>query len=209
MKEKGKEEKDSLEFKIITLGNMGVGKTSIIQRFVNDTFNENQISTLGVRFSFKTIEIKKTNIKLIFIDTGGQEKFRSISASYFRHADVVLFVFNLNDSKSFESVQYWIDTFNENNNGKNIKFKYLIGNKNDLGQIVDQNLIDELNKKNDLLYVSTSAKTSNQIDELFYIIAEDLYEYTKKNKLNKKNNGKKEIVLYQTNMEKKKGGCCN
>ena len=116
-KEKEEENKnDEIEFKIITLGNAGVGKTSIIERFVNDDYNPNQFSTLGISFSFKVLTINKKNIKLKLIDTGGQEKYRSISMNYFKHADVALFVFDLNNESSFESIQYWIDLFNENTN---------------------------------------------------------------------------------------------
>ena len=104
-----KKVKDDIEFKIITLGNPGVGKTSIIQRFVEDDFNANQLSTLGISYSFKVIKIEEKNIRLKLIDTGGQEKYRSLAVSYFRHVDVVLFVFDLNNKSSFDSIQYWIN----------------------------------------------------------------------------------------------------
>ena len=82
----------------------------------------------------------------------------------------------MNNKSSFDSVQYWIDLFNEHNNNKNIKAKYIIGNKNDLEQKVDQNLIDELTTRNDnIKYWSTSAKTKSQIDYLFSLIGFDLY----------------------------------
>ena len=104
-----KKEKIDYEFKIITLGNSGTGKTSIIKSFVDGVFDEYQLVTLGNSFSFKILKINGINIKLNFIDTSGQEKFRSLSLSYFRHVDVVLFVFDLNEPNSFESVQYWIN----------------------------------------------------------------------------------------------------
>ena len=203
-----KKVKDDIEFKIITLGNPGVGKTSIIQRFVGDDFNENQLSTLGISYSFKVIKIEEKNIRLNLIDTGGQEKYRSLAVSYFRHVDVVLFVFDLNNKSSFDSIQYWINLFNENNNSKNIKGKYLIGNKDDLVQNVDQNLIDELSQNNGIEYLTTSAKTKYQIDALFTIIGGELYEYLKKKKNNKdESNSPKIKVLARTNVNKKKG-CC-
>ena len=204
-----KKGKNEIEFKVITLGNIGAGKTSIINSYVNDKFDPEQISTLGACFSFKTIEINGTNIKLKFIDTGGQEKFRSLSISYFRHVDVVLFVFDLNEPKSFESVQYWIDLFNENNNGKRIKAKYLVGNKNDLEQKIDQNLIEEITKKNNILYMSTSAKTKHQIEQLFEYIGGELCKLLENN--TKNNNGKKKStgkVLSKTNMKKDKKKFC-
>ena len=89
------------EFNIITLGDPGVGKTSIFKRFLDDGFDQNQLSTLGVSFSSKVITINKRNLLLKLTDTGGQEKYRSIAASYFRNVDVILFVFDLNNEKKF------------------------------------------------------------------------------------------------------------
>ena len=204
-----KPEKVDFEFKIITLGNSGAGKTSIIKRFVDDVFDEYQLSTLGNSFSFRKIKINDTYIKLNFIDTSGQEKFRSLSLSYFRHVDVVLFVFDLNEPKSFVSIQYWMDFLNENYSGKNIKAKYLVGNKNDLEQKVDQNLIDELTKKNNMSFFSTSAKTKNQIDILFQYIGDELYEYTKKNRKNQSDDNTIKVKeLSKTNVNKKDKKCC-
>ena len=203
---------DEIEFKIITLGNAGVGKTSIIERFVNDDYNPNQFSTLGISFSFKVLTINKKNIKLKLIDTGGQEKYRSISMNYFKHADVALFVFDLNNESSFESIQYWIDLFNENTNETKVKSKYLIGNKNDLEQKVEQKTIDDLINKNKLLYMSTSAKTKHQIDEMFEYIGEELYDYLKKKEEkqgeNKRTSSQKGIKLSNEKTKPKKKKCC-
>ena len=196
------------EFNIITLGNSGVGKTSIIKRFVHDEFNPDQLSTLGISHSFRDLKIKDKRIKLNLIDTNGQEKYRSLSLSYFKNADVVLFVFDLNLEESFESIQYWLDLFNENNDGKNLKLKYLIGNKNDLEQRVKQNLIDESVKRNGLLYMSTSAKTKSQIDEMFEYIAGELYEYAEKKIKSGKNSQREKILSSATFKEKKRQGCC-
>ena len=212
-KVKEKENKnDEIEFKIITLGNAGVGKTSIIERFVNDDYNPNQFSTLGISFSFKVLTINKKNIKLKLIDTGGQEKYRSISMNYFKHADVALFVFDLNNESSFESIQYWIDLFNENTNETKVKSKYLIGNKNDLEQKVEQKTIDDLINKNKLLYMSTSAKTKHQIDEMFEYIGEELYDYLKKKEEkqgdNKRTSSQKGIKLSNEKTKPKKKKCC-
>ena len=208
MKENEKEKLD-IEFKIITLGNIGVGKTSIIQRFVSDEFNLKQFSTMGISHNFKIIETNKKKIKLQLIDTGGQEKYRSLSISYFRHVDAVLFVFDLNNPQSFDSIQYWIDLFNENDNGKNIKGKYLIGNKSDLEQKVDQNLIDELTQKNNILYWSTSANTKHQIDHLFNYISGDLYDYLEKNPKKKEDtNASKGKIISKTNLNKKEKKWC-
>ena len=83
------------------------------------------------------------NIRLKLIDTAGQEKYLSLSQSYFKNADGVLFVFSLDDKKSFEHVNYWIKSFEETRSDINNILIYLVGNKCDLKQVIDQNLIDE------------------------------------------------------------------
>ena len=206
---KEEENINKYEFKIVTLGDPGVGKTSIFRRFVEDNFDPNQLSTLGINLSTKILKIKNKELVLKLIDTGGQEKYRAIAASYFRRADVILFVFDLNNSGSFESIQYWLDFFEENNTGTNIKNKFLIGNKNDLEQKVDQDLIDKLTEKNNILYMSTSAKTKHQIEQLFEYIGGELCKLLENN--TKNNNGKKKStgkVLSKTNMKKDKKKCC-
>ena len=200
-------EKNNLEYKIITLGDSSVGKTSIINRFINDTFDEELTPTLGIKHTFKTLEINNTKVKLSVIDTNGQEKYRSLSVSYFRHADVVLFIFNLNEPLSFNNIQEWINVFNDNNNKKKVILKYLIGSKSDLEQRVEQNLIDEFANNNNMLYMATSAKMNNQINELFQKIGEDILEEEEKktnNMIRTKNSSR---ILLKTK-EKNRKKCC-
>lgn len=200
-------EKNNLEYKIITLGDSSVGKTSIINRFINDTFDEELTPTLGIKHTFKTLEINNTKVKLSVIDTNGQEKYRSLSVSYFRHADVVLFIFNLNEPLSFNNIQEWINVFNDNNNKKKVILKYLIGSKSDLEQRVDQNLIDEFANNNNMLYMATSAKTNNQINELFQKIGEDIIKEEEK-KTNDMIRTKSSSRILLKRKEKNRKKCC-
>jgi len=169
-------------FKVITLGDSGVGKTSIIRRFANNIFDENMLSTVGVGFAFKEVELQnKKTIKLKLIDTAGQEKFRSLAKSYFKNVDGVLFVYSFDISESFENLKEWIELFNTNHNGKAGIPKLLIGNKSDL------EIEEEVKKKNeklveaflqeykDLKYYKTSAKDNISINELFKELAEKMY----------------------------------
>ena len=200
-------EKNNLEYKIITLGDSSVGKTSIINRFINDTFDEELTPTLGIKHTFKTLEINNTKVKLSVIDTNGQEKYRSLSVSYFRHADVVLFIFNLNEPLSFNNIQEWINVFNDNNNKKKVILKYLIGSKSDLEQRVEQNLIDEFANNNNMLYMATSAKTNNKINELFQKIGEDILEEEEKKTNNMIRTKSSSRILLKTK-EKNRKKCC-
>ena len=205
-------ENNDLEYKIITLGDNSVGKTSIINRFINGEFRPDSKPTLGIKHSFKILELghlnNKKKLKLSVIDTGGQEKYKALSISYFRYADVVLFIFNLNEPFSFENIQNWIDNFNENNNkSKKVIKKYLIGNKSDLEQKVEQNLIDEFAKKNIMPYKATSAKTNSQINELFQMIGEELYEEIDKKSIVSVKSKSVSRILTKTQIKHNKN-CC-
>ena len=198
-----------LEYKIITLGDIGVGKTSIINRFINDSFNDEEALTLGIKFSFQIVKAQNDKLlKLNIIDTSGQEKYRSLPTSYFRNVDVVLFIFDLSQMLSFENIKKWINTFNQNNNGKYVKKLYLVGNKNDLGQVVDQKMIDDFSQNNNLPYRGISAKTSYQVKELFELIANDLIEEVdKKSIISIKSRGSRILARPQNNNKRQKK-CC-
>ena len=163
------------EFKIITLGDSGVGKTSIIKRFCENKFDDNNQSTIGINFSKKEmIANKNDKIILKLLDTCGQEKYRSLAKSYYKNAHAALFIFSMNDEESFDTINYWIESFNNNNNKENIP-KYLVGTKNDLKINIDKTSIDEFSKKNNIPFISTSAKENKFINELFEKIGKELY----------------------------------
>ena len=200
--------KNIKEVRIITLGEPDVGKTSIIRRFVNDVFKGDKV-TLGIEFSFKIVELEgNRKIKLSVIDTNGQEKYRALPLNYFKKADVVLFVFALNDSGSFEKIGQWIDRF-KNNNGNNVKKMFLIGNKSDLVKVIEQKEIDDFANKYGLTYMETSAKTKNQINELFTIIAEEAYEELER-KSSMSVGIQKNKIVQKTNInnKSKSNNCC-
>ena len=196
-------------FKIITMGNSGVGKTSLLKRFIFNSFSDNLLSTLGLEFTSKEITLKNgKKIILKLFDTAGQEKYRSLSKSYFKNVDGVLFVYAVNDLKSFENIKDWIKIFTGNNDGKNDIPIYLIENKNDLEKQVNEQLIlDFLNKYN-FRFKSVSAKINkgNSINELFQEISEILYQNFKNSNL--KQNYKLELVKYQK-IKKKRTFCLN
>ena len=140
-------------------------------------------------------------------DTAGQERFKNIQASYYKGANGILVVYDITNKESFENLSSWLIEIEKNGN-KNV-YKFLIGNKNDLEQKVDQDLIDKLTEKNNILYMSTSAKTKHQIEQLFEYIGGELCKLLENN--TKNNNGKKKStgkVLSKTNLKKDKKKCC-
>ena len=168
-------------FNIITLGDSGVGKTSLIRRYLYNLYDDNSMSTIGLTFSFKEIVLDNNKkVKLKLIDTGGQEKYRALSKSYFKNADGVLFVYSINDEDSFNNIKEWITLFNENNNGKDGIPQILVETKNDLERVVNEESSKKFAEEKSLTWISTSAKTNDKVEELFQEMAEKMYkEYSK------------------------------
>ena len=193
-------------FKIITLGNSGVGKTSILNRFISGKFVENTNSTIGIEFSMKQLTIKNNiTITLKLVDTCGQEKYRSISKQYFRNCDAVFFVFAFNNKNSFEDIKDWITLFGKNHNGKENIPKILVGNKCDINsKDIEQNLIDNFEKDQNIKFIETSAKDNLNINNLFQEIAEILFDNYNQSGSEKKSQNT--IKVNENKMEKK--NCC-
>ena len=167
-----------IDYKIITLGESGVGKSSIIKRFIENKFEDNLFSTIGMDFTFKEIILENNvTIKLKIMDTSGQEKFRSLSKSYYKNADGVFFVFALNNKDSFNKLDEWIKSFNENYILNPDIPKYLVGNKNDLScKDIDKDSIEKFSSLYNMKYYETSAKENTNIDAIFHDIGQKLYE---------------------------------
>ncbi len=168
---------EEIIFKIITLGDSGVGKTSIIKKYTTGEFDENNSSTIGISFSFKDLIINESQkIKLKILDTCGQEKYRSLSKTYFKNANGVFFVFGLNDKESFDNIKEWMEFFNENNTIENTP-KVLVGNKCDLeiDKELDKALIMKFSEENKIKYIESSAKNNKNINELFEELGKMLY----------------------------------
>jgi len=194
--------------KIITLGESSVGKTSILAKYVDDIFDINMISTLGVDFKRKTeiIDNKQINIKVW--DTAGQECFRNIQKIYYHNTEGVLLVFDLTSRETFEQLNYWFE---------NIKIECpkdvaicLVGNKSDLKDhidVSDEDINEYLKKNNNPKFFKTSAATGENIKEVFQYISREIMEKKKE----EKQNNTKRIQVVKTNMrrEKKKTCCSN
>ena len=149
--------------KIIILGSSSVGKTCILQKGFENEFNQNALSTIGIDFKTKYFKFDEDKVKVNYIDTAGQEKFRAISVNYLKGTDGAVLVFDITKKDTFELIGTWIDDIRENNK-MNIG-KMLIGNKADLE---DEREVtkEEGEKLAELLqckYYETSAKTGQNI----------------------------------------------
>ena len=169
-------------FKIILIGNSGVGKSSILHRYMKRTFDSNYKVTIGVDFFMKSLTINEQMVKIQIWDTAGQEKYKSMVSSYYRGAHVALIVFDLTSHASFEALPSWVEIFFKN--GPEQKNTILIGNKKDLVEErqVSQEEVELFSQTNNMIYFETSAKDGDNIDYVFSYTAEKLLEFYKRNK---------------------------
>jgi len=204
MSKKDKKENEDM-MKVITLGESGVGKSSIIKRYVKNIFEDETLSTIGLNFYYKQIKLKNgKTLQFKLIDTAGQEKYKALSKSYFKNAEAVLFIFAFNSQDSFDNIKNWIELFDENRNGKTGIPKYLVGNKSDKEKEVDDGLINQLKEEyKDFKYYKTSAKNNDGIDKMFQDLGEDLYKILVEKKGNPKTQKGIKITKYSKPKPKK------
>ncbi|KAG8556836.1 hypothetical protein GDO81_018224 [Engystomops pustulosus] len=162
-------------FKIVLIGDAGVGKTCVVQRFKSGVFVERQGNTIGVDFTMKTLEIQGKRVKLQIWDTAGQERFRTITQSYYRSANGAIIAYDITKRKSFESVPRWIEDVRKYA-GSNI-VQLLIGNKSDMHEVREVHLseAETMAKHYDIISAfETSAKDSSNVEEAFVKMATEL-----------------------------------
>ena len=158
------------KYKVVLIGSSSVGKTSIVIRFSKNTFSANQESTIGAAFISRDIQTDKGSVSLHVWDTAGQERYRSLVPKYSQGAAAIIIVYDVTDVESFNSAQMWFDEARQNHPGKVIWF--LVANKCDLTPAnVDPEEAKKFAADNGLNYIETSAKTGQNIQELFLQIA--------------------------------------
>eukprot|EP01121_Diplochlamys_sp_Union-15-3_P000220 TRINITY_DN1021_c0_g1_i1.p1 TRINITY_DN1021_c0_g1~~TRINITY_DN1021_c0_g1_i1.p1 ORF type:complete len:196 (+),score=26.37 TRINITY_DN1021_c0_g1_i1:33-620(+) len=156
------------KFKIVLLGNSGVGKSCVALRFAQDQYNDSIEPTVGAQFLTKKITINDQDVKFEIWDTAGQERFRSLGAIYFRNADAAIITFDITDQESFKGLQYWYDEVS-----KSVPDCYIIfaGNKSDLerDRKISKTEISKLAGEN-CGVMEISASTGENVKEMFYKI---------------------------------------
>ena len=162
-------------FKLVIIGDSGVGKSCILLRFADDTFTENYYSTIGVDFRFKCVDIGERKCKLQIWDTAGQERFKTVTSAYYRGADGIIIVFDQTDKESYNNIQHWIEDISRYSTDEPAKI--IIANKDDMAEekkIVKNEDINELEKKTGLEVIKTSAKTGENVEYAFKKLAQQL-----------------------------------
>ena len=160
--------KEIPKYKIIFLGDQGTGKSCILNRFVEDKFDDNYQATIGLDFQSKNVKIDNQDVHLLLYDTAGQEKFRSLIPMYTREANIIILVYDISRKESFSHIPNWINELN-NVNFDNIIFA-LVGNKIDLDdkREVSKEEGIKLAEEKKCIFEEVSAKTAENFSELFY-----------------------------------------
>jgi len=191
--------------KLLLIGDSGVGKSCLLLRFSDDSFTTSFITTIGIDFKIKTIELEGKRIKLQIWDTAGQERFRTITTAYYRGANGILLVYDVTDDASFQNIRNWVRNI-EQHAADNVE-KILVGNKCDMEaeKVVDTQRGLDLANEFSIKFFEASAKANINVREAFESIALDI-----KKRLMVGTAKKDDSVSLTTGTgdSPKSGGCC-
>jgi len=161
--------------KLLLIGDSGVGKSCLLLRFSDDAFTPSFITTIGIDFKIRTVELDGKRIKLQIWDTAGQERFRTITTAYYRGAMGILLVYDVSDEKSFNNIRNWMRNI-EQHATESVN-KMLLGNKSDVPpeqRVVDRTRGQALADEFAMRFMETSAKSSINVEEAFMTMAKEI-----------------------------------
>ena len=163
--------------KILLIGDSGVGKSCLLVRFVEDKFSPSFITTIGIDFKIKTVDVNGQKVKLQLWDTAGQERFRTITTAYYRGAMGIILVYDVTDERTFKNIQTWYNTVNEH--ASDDAQLLLVGNKSDMdARVVSREQGEALAQELGVPFVESSAKDDSNVDEIFLTLAELIQKKT-------------------------------
>ncbi|KAK6240120.1 hypothetical protein QUC31_005589 [Theobroma cacao] len=194
-------------FKLLLIGDSGVGKSCLLLRFADDSYIESYISTIGVDFKIRTVEQDGKTIKLQIWDTAGQERFRTITSSYYRGAHGIIIVYDVTDQESFNNVKQWlneIDRYASDNVNK-----LLVGNKCDLtaNKVVSSETAKAFADEVGIPFMETSAKDATNVEQAFMAMAASIKDRMASQPA--MNNAKPPTVQIRGQPVAQKSGCCS
>ncbi|XP_018395221.1 PREDICTED: ras-related protein Rab-37-like isoform X2 [Cyphomyrmex costatus] len=164
-----------LLFKVMLLGDSGVGKTCLLTRFRDGRFlSGNYITTVGIDFRNKVVTVDDTPIKLQIWDTAGQERFRSVTHAYYRDAHALLLLYDVTNKTSYDNIRAWLSEIREHANEDVVIM--LLGNKSDCGteRAVKREDGERLAQEYKVPFMETSAKTGLNVELAFLAVAREL-----------------------------------
>jgi small GTP-binding protein len=193
------------QFKLVLLGESAVGKSSLVLRFVKGQFHEFQESTIGAAFLTQTVVLDDTTVKFEIWDTAGQERYHSLAPMYYRGAQAAIVVYDITNADTFTRAKSWVGELHRQARPDIVIA--LAGNKSDLGsrRTVEYEEANAYAEEKGLLFLETSAKNANNVNEIFLAIAR---------KLPREDSGPKAQGISVTGEEgsssgNKLGQCCN
>lgn len=156
-------------FKLLIIGDSGVGKSCILQRFAGDEFPTSYVSTIGVDFKIQALQVDGETVKLQVWDTAGQERFRTITSTYYRGTHGVIIVFDLTSAESFLNIKRWLYEIDQNCDSVS---KIIVGNKMDCAddRLISTNEIKSLADPLNIPFFEASAKQNINIQETFMFL---------------------------------------
>jgi small GTP-binding protein len=165
----------SMDVKVVLLGDSGVGKSSIANRYVNNTFSEAFEVTIGGGYLQQLVRLKDgSTLKMEIWDTGGQERFRALLQLYYRGAHAAIITYDVTKDSSLDNCEYWV---NELKNNEENCLLFLCGNKADIQATerkVDPKKAEAFAAKHGMVWIETSAKTGHNVNKLFERLGQEL-----------------------------------
>lgn len=164
----------NINAKLVLLGDVGAGKSSLVLRFVKGQFVEFQESTIGAAFFSQTVAVNDATVKFEIWDTAGQERYHSLAPMYYRGAAAAIIVYDMTNQASFDRAKKWVQELLAQGNANMVMA--LAGNKSDLldARKVSTEEAQAYAQENGLFFMETSAKEATNVNELFYEIAKKL-----------------------------------
>ncbi|KAJ7058697.1 GTP-binding protein ypt1 [Mycena amicta] len=197
-------------FKLLLIGDDGVGKSCLLLRFADDRYTEGYISTIGVDFKIRTIELEGNTVKpKLSWDTAGQERFRTIPSSYYRGAHGIIIVYDVTDNETFTDVKLWLQDIDRYaSEGVN---KLLVGNKSDLTgkKVVEYSVVKEFADQLTIPFLETSAKNGTNVEQAFLTMAKQIKDRMGSTSTPAGGAGKSSTITPGQSMQQQPAsGCC-
>ena len=202
----GEEEYFDEKIKLMIIGETRTGKTSLISRYCKNEFSGGAyLSTIGIDFQIKNLEINSKKIRLQIWDTAGQERFRNIAKNYYQSSDGFIVVYDITNNESFQTLDYWVEEIKSNS--QELSRMILVGNKCDLeeGRQVKKEEGKDYAKKKELKFYEVSAKDGTNVNKAFDDLIKDILSTYSPSELSKKRASK---MLSVPMPQQKKKSCC-
>lgn len=200
-------------FKVVLIGDSGVGKSNLLSRFTRNEFNLDSKSTIGVEFATRTIQVDGKTVKAQIWDTAGQERYRAITSAYYRGAVGALLVYDISKQLTFENVQRWLKELRDHADSNIVIM--LVGNKSDLRHLraVTTDAAKAFSDENNLSFMETSALDASNVESAFQNILTSIYKIVSSKSLENTEDQIKptqgNIISVSTPETQAKSGCCS